>query len=156
MVVNGVGSVHKNLFTSWSVGYSFNTENFVINYNAADNTTASLARVESGAIDYLITDGRIEPANLPADALQVPVTGSALVMAINLDGINASSLVLPSPSPSFFFGFEEPECLTPANKNPHFAKLWCDSVELRIFSVICLAAGPETPLVTVWLGASRW
>ncbi len=103
MVVNGVGSVHKNLFSSWSVGYSFNTENFVINYNAADNTTASLARVESGAIDYLITDGRIEPANLPAVALQVPVTGSALVMAINLDGINVSSLVLPSPSPSFFF-----------------------------------------------------
>jgi ABC-type phosphate transport system substrate-binding protein len=102
VVVNGVGSVHKNLFSSWSVGYSFNTENFVINYNAADNTTASLARVGSGAIDYLITDGRIDPANLPADALQVPVTGSALVMAINLDGVNVSSLVLPSPSPSFF------------------------------------------------------
>jgi hypothetical protein len=116
VVVNGVGSVHKNLFSSWSVGYSFNTENFVINYNAADNTTASLARVESGAIDYLITDGRIEPANLPADALQVPVTGSALVMAINLDGVNVSSLVLPSPSPSFFLGFEEPECLTPQTK----------------------------------------
>jgi ABC-type phosphate transport system substrate-binding protein len=93
VVVNGAGSVHKNLFTSWSVGYSYNTENFVINYDAADNTTASLARVEGGDIEYLLTDGLIEPTNLPANTLQVPVAGSALVMAINLPGVNVSTLV---------------------------------------------------------------
>lgn len=95
MVVNGVGNVHPNLFTTWSEGYSFNTENFVINYDAADDTTASLARVESGAIEYVLTDGLIAPSTLPANALQVPVAGSALVMAINLPSIADSALVNP-------------------------------------------------------------
>ncbi len=97
MVVNGVGNVHPNLFTTWSEGYSFNTENFVINYDVADDTTASLARVESGAIEYVLTDGLIAPSTLPANSLQVPVAGSALVMAVNLPAIADSVLVNPPP-----------------------------------------------------------
>jgi hypothetical protein len=111
VVVNGVGSVNSNLFSSWSVGYSYNTENFVINYNAADNTSAALARLTSGSVAYVITDGLVEPSTLPSNTLQVPVTGSALVMAVNLgSGINASNLV-PTPYPKHASALLSPQPL---------------------------------------------
>jgi hypothetical protein len=101
VVVNGVGNVNKNLFSSWSVGYSYNTENFVINYDSTfDNTTAALARLRSGSAEYVLSNGQISGALLPAHTLQVPVTGSALVMAVNMPsstGLNVSSLVRFTP-----------------------------------------------------------
>lgn len=69
-------------------------------YSAVANVTAGLSRVTSGLADFAVTDGALGPAQLSTGLLQVPLIGSALVMAFNLPSLAASDTFVWRPPPS--------------------------------------------------------
>jgi hypothetical protein len=77
-----------------SCRYSYNTDNYVFNYITANSTSPMLSELAAGTVEYVVTDGVIEQATLLNNTLQFPVTGSALVMAINANDFS-NGLVPP-------------------------------------------------------------
>jgi ABC-type phosphate transport system substrate-binding protein len=78
-------------------GYQFRADNVILQYSPA-TTVSAAAKLASGEAAFVGLDGRIAKDQLavfPADTVEVPVAGGALVVVYNLPG--NPSLVLSTP-----------------------------------------------------------
>lgn len=66
-------------------------------YNAVGQVDIALSRVTNALADWAITDGPLKPEQLGNASLQVPLVGSAIVMAYHLSALDPDDPALVCP-----------------------------------------------------------